>query len=1498
MIYRIFSASALCLALAFPARGLEWERIVLNEKSNFESAGVADFNKDGRLDVMCGDTWYSAPDWKAHKVCAIEEKDGYRVDFANIPMDVNGDGWMDIVSCNWHETSVKWRENPGAGGGDWKEHLVDKPGNMETAIAVDVDGDGTLDFLPDVAQKTVWYRLENGKLVARIIGPQASGHGIGFGDINGDGRPDIPKSTGWLEAPADRLSAPWTWHPEPWNLGGASISIVVHDFNGDGLADIFWCNGHDYGTFWIEQTKDADPAKRWVRHEIDKDWSQGHAVALVDLDGDGKKDILTGKRKYAHTTDPGAEDEMVVFAYFYDAGTKSFRRETIHRGGGDGLGLAPAVVDIDGDGDLDIVAPGKTGLYLYRQKRTKGATAPQKARSMLQVPEGFEVTLFASEPEIRKPIAFCFDEKGRLIVAEAAEYPLGPKPGERPKDTVKILEDIDRDGRADKITVFADGLKIPDAVAAGHGGIYIAEAPNLWFMRDTDGDGRADERRAILTNFGQQDSHHLVHGLQWGPEGKLLMSQGCSTTSTIQADGKTWELKEGDFFRCWSDGSGFEIPFKSFTNSWGYDWDGFGHWIANDNEGPHLIHLVEGGDYGLALTRRHAGAPGTLPGIETAYGGARGYLVQSGLTVYSGDAFPEDFENNVLQGSPNLHRVIRDSLEPKGASFLAHKEEDLTESADDWHRPIALTVGPDGAVYMLDWYNEILAHVEHPLDSPRRDKSRGRIYRIAWKEAPKSAIPDLTKATTAELATNLRLNNRWIRRTSQRLLAAKKADALGLVFALLNAKETARTKCHAIWTLEETRLAEIPEHKAEIFKAVEAALDDPSPSVRETALRTARHIGLAGANYRMKAVALAADPNDFVRFEAAMAIASIAERPKLAEVTGLIAGADWTDPFLAFAFGKALEGYKEELVMHGMEIGAQGLAQDPGLLPALFQIRDPRTEPLLIALLRVPDLKPHVAEEAVAGLRGFESSAVEHALASFLAEHPDLPPHLVRPILDDLRRRPAGKRNGSEADIDRVLIRLAESGNQALLRDVFMTAAHVGDADLTPRMIASFNHPDARTAEAAILGCGDLGAGNAEASLRGLVNGADGRRKWALIRALSKIGGDPLLEAVFLDGLADPDTARDSLAGLRRLEATRNDGKTLDRVMDREGAGKVVLSRGVNEALRGWIASEKDEARRKEFQSRLAQREGILRDWRIIGPFPNIDTKGHAEVYPPERELKADISYEAMGKQISWQSRRSEDPHGMIGLMDLMPNERVVAYGWATFNSDTEGAATLLAGSDDSIKIWLNGEVVLDHLVDRGLALDQDQAPIHLKKGENTVLLKCGQNAGGWNFHARIERLPAEVERDPKNLEARALYTPGDAGRGENVFFSGAVGCARCHAVEGKGGRVGPDLTRIAHGNPKKYLVRSILEPSEEIADGFGGVSLTLEGNDSLEGYILRESPSDLTFVTAEGKSLTIAKSRIKERRQHQTSGMPEDLEQSISPQEFVDLVAYLEERM
>jgi len=368
--------AGLLFSLTHAAIGsVAFKKHIINAESVCESAGVLDVNRDGVLDIFSGKYWYEGPTWKKHFVREIPVVSEYLDDFAAVPMDVNKDGWMDVVSVTWFSKKLSWVQNPGKKGGLWKEHVVENPGNIETAIACDVDGDGNTDVLPNLSRMTAWYERvgegEKATLVKHVVDPKRGGHGIGFGDVNGDGRGDIVASHGWYEAPPDPRKGKWVLHQE-FNLGGCSIPVAVHDFNGDGLADIFWGMGHNYGVFWLEQGKAADGKRTWTKHEVDKSWSQAHAIILADLDGDGKPEAVTGKRYRAHGGhDPGGNDPLIVCYYKWSPQKKGFEKHVIDQGTKAGFGLYEAVTDIDGDGDMDIVAPGKSGLYLFENLRLK-----------------------------------------------------------------------------------------------------------------------------------------------------------------------------------------------------------------------------------------------------------------------------------------------------------------------------------------------------------------------------------------------------------------------------------------------------------------------------------------------------------------------------------------------------------------------------------------------------------------------------------------------------------------------------------------------------------------------------------------------------------------------------------------------------------------------------------------------------------------------------------------------------------------------------------------------------------------------------------------------------------------------------------------------------------------------------------------------------------------------------------------------------------------------
>ena len=488
--------------------------------------------------------------------------------------------------------------------------------------------------------------------------------------------------------------------------------------------------------------------------------------------------------------------------------------------------------------------------------RTMQAPLPAAvSQGRLVTPPGVRVELFATEPDLKKPIAMAWDARGRLFVAETVDYPNDPQPRGQGHDRIQVCEDTDGDGRADRFTVFADGLSIPTGLVFAGDGLVVVQAPDLLLLRDTDGDDRADERRVLVSGWGTGDTHAGPSNLRYGFDNRVWGTVGYSGFRG-QVDGEERRFGSG-IWAIGTDGTRFEYLGSTTNNTWGLGFDETGNVFASTANGNPSVHL--------AIPHRHyervpglaAGALQTIADslaihpITTAvrqvdYHGK--FTAGAGHAIYTARAMPRAWWNRAaFVPEPTGHLAAMFFVEPRGSGFVARSAWNLIASDDQWTAPIQAEVGPDGAVWVIDWYNYIVQHNPTPqgfptgrgnaYETPLRDKQHGRIYRLVPDGVALPKARDLAGADAATLVRTLDDDNQFWRLTAQRLLLAHadvgidaplrarvgiaKLDALGLDPGAL----------HSLWTLHGRRAIDAPESAA----PVRGALRHAAASVRAAA---------------------------------------------------------------------------------------------------------------------------------------------------------------------------------------------------------------------------------------------------------------------------------------------------------------------------------------------------------------------------------------------------------------------------------------------------------------------------------------------------------------------------------------------------------------------------------------------------------------------------------------------------------------------------------------
>jgi putative membrane-bound dehydrogenase-like protein len=561
-----------------------------------------------------------------------------------------------------------------------------------------------------------------------------------------------------------------------------------------------------------------------------------------------------------------------------------------------------------------------SACLLFAAEDAPAPLPPEEAVKAMKLPDGFRATLFAAEPDVVQPISFCIDHRGRIFVAEAMNYGDWKATG---SDRISILEDTDGDGRADKRTLFYEGLNYVTGIEVGFGGVWAISPPNLYFIPDKNGDDKPDaEPEVLFDGFGYKESrHNLANGFTWGPDGWLYAGHGRTSPSDVGRPGAKKDERvhcDGGVYRIHPTRLVFENFADGTTNPWGVDFDDYGQCFVSNCVNPHLFHVIQGAHYEpwrnrpssryayerIATVADHLHYPGEK--WEKSRGGAPETLAMGGghahcgTLIYLGDSFPPSYRNTVFMNNVHGKRINNDVLERKGSGYVAGHGKDFMLSGDPWFMGVTLQTGPDGSVFVSDWSDTGECHTYKP------QRSSGRIFKLSYGEA-KAAAVDVDKLNDEELVVLHLHKNDWHVRHARRRLQERQASGEDLSAAIaglqqiLAKNEDVTRRLRALWTL----------HALEAIErdALAALLDDRDEYVRAWAIQLLCERAAPPESVLGKFSELAErDPSPLVRLYLAAALQRLPPAARWPIVERLVAHAeDAADPNLPLMIWYALE---------------------------------------------------------------------------------------------------------------------------------------------------------------------------------------------------------------------------------------------------------------------------------------------------------------------------------------------------------------------------------------------------------------------------------------------------------------------------------------------------------------------------------------------------------------------------------------------------------------
>jgi putative heme-binding domain-containing protein len=1134
---------------------------------------------------------------------------------------------------------------------------------------------------------------------------------------------------------------------------------------------------------------------------------------------------------------------------------------------------------------------------------------PMEERAKFALPPGFDIQLVASEPDINKPMNMTFDATGRLWVTTSIEYPFPAK--DRPgRDRLMIFEDFGPDGRARKATQFADGLNIsigiyPFRTDDQHWKAVVWSIPNIWLLEDTDGDGKADKRTVLYGPFDvTRDTHGNQSSFRRGFDGWIYATHGFNNDSWItNRDGSVVHMNSGNSYRFRPDGSKLEHHTHGQVNPFGLAWDPRGNLYSSDCHSAPIYQLLDGGYY------PSFGKPDDGLGFAPAMiDHAHGSTAIDGAFYYADNLWPAEYQDTFFIGNVMTSRLNRDKITFNGSTPVATEQPDFLTTTDPWFRPVDNQLGPDGALYVSDFYNRIIGHYEVPLTHPGRDHERGRIWRVVYTNTTTALHPVALPSNLDSLVMELGSPN-----LTRRLLAQHEIEDRFATGAVDKLKLTARgvydfpdpaakrfAQIHALWAL--LNLNRLDD------ESLRSALAPADPLLEVHAMRILAELGrrvaahdlgttvpVSPGNLRGAILLHLSDPDALVRRCAAEALAAWPDAGNLQPLLETLSKTDRGDSHLVYVLRKTIRDTLEV----------------PGAFDELAKL--PEAQRALVADILPAIPTPDSARYILSNLpRLGTDSAKIGALLQHAARYGDAQsaPAIARFAQD---------RYAADPETQLALIKSVRSG-------------------LDQRGAAA---PDAVVdwgRQLAVKLLDEVEAAGSDWRAVPLEGAADSAVPWIFqdrpctdgqsARVISSLapGGEALTGVLRSKRFSLPKMFSFYLAG--------HDGYP-DKPL--KHANKVLLKSADGSVLREASPPRNDTARKIEWTFADAEQgkeaflevvdgdTGAAYAWLAIG-----------RIEPPILKLPAVAPRDLAGRQrdaiqlaadypsAATTSRLRSVAEGPLGpkeralvlktllardpaytdvlIRRLQPGAAdVAAIASALAEEDKPSARSAVIGFLGTAPARLQSSVALvlassrsgsEALLD-GVAAGKVSARV---LGENKLVERLRASNPN-DFAARLaaltKGLPAvDGERQKLIDTRRAALDPAKANvaHGRDVFRNN---CTACHRIAGEGGLVGPQLDGIGIRGAER-LCEDILDPNRNVDSAFRQTLLTLKDNDVVSGLFRREEGEMLVLADATGAEVKVPKAQVKARVETTTSHMPDLFGDAIPAADFNDLVAWL----